>query len=409
MKMMTRYEIKKMIAKKSSKIALLILAATIVIVCYFACDVTYVNSQGETEEGPSAVAKLRKMQKEWEGILTEETIAKVIAENHKIVLSPEYQSNDITQQDIAYSKGQGFMEIRELINRSYADDFSSYDYYKTDSLKESDASKFYTNRLQLLKTWLDTEADNRYSDKEKNYITRQYEEPETPFYYDYAKGWSQLFEYAATIIMITMLVLGFITSGIFSNEFAWKADSIFFSSYHGRNRAIVAKLGAGTIVVTVVYFMAVFLYSIVTLGFLGTDGWDCPIQILRWKTIYNIKIWQEYILIVVAGYIGCLFFSCLCMLVSAKTKSAVISVILPFVFLFLPSFLGGISSQTVSEILGLLPDQLLQVDLVLAYFNVYDIGSRVFSELAVLMLLYPLLTVALFPATYIVYKKKQAG
>ena len=100
-------------------------------------------------------------------------------------------------------------------------------------------------------------------------------------------------------VMLTMLILGFLVTGIFSNEFSWKADTIFFIAVYGRNKAVAAKIKAGFTIVTAVYW----------------------------------------------------------------------AVMLPFVLIFIPSFLGNIESPLVSRISGLLPDRLLQVSTAIIYFD----------------------------------------
>lgn len=70
-----------------------------------------------------------------------------------------------------------------------------------------------------------------------------------PLYYEDYDGWKSALSYAQTIIMLIMLVSAFLVSGIFSNEFSWKSDSIFFSTKYGRDRGTRAKIMAGFIVV----------------------------------------------------------------------------------------------------------------------------------------------------------------
>lgn len=409
MKMMFRYELKKVFARAGGKVALFLLLLLIGITCYFATNVTYVNEQGKTEAGPFAVSRLKAMQKEWAGYLNEETIQRVISENKKIRTSPEAMSEDVPLKDIAYSRGQGIQEIRNLLNCSYAAHFREYDYYRADSLSENDAPAFYSNRVSLLAQWLEEEADGLFSEEEKEYLIGQYSRLQTPFYYDYMKGWTQLFEYAPTIIMITMLILGYLISGIFSNEFSWKSDAIFFTSAYGRNRAIRTKLKSAFFIVTVIYWAAVLLYTLSILLYLGADGWECPVQadFSGWKCFYNITVWQKYILIVAGGYIGCLFISSLGMLVSAKTKSAVLAVMVPFVLIFIPSFLSNMNSSAVSKILGLLPDQLLQAGTALNYFTLYTLGGKVWGAIPILLVIYPLLTLLIAPVTYREYRHKE--
>ena len=93
------------------------------------------------------------------------------------------------------------------------------------------------------------------------------------------------------------------------------------------------------------------------------------------------------------------------MLVSARTRSTVMAVTIPFILLFLPSFLSGISA--LSEILGLLPDQLLQLNIAVNYFNLYQIGGKVMGAIPIIMVLYLILLCVLFPELYHVYRKTE--
>lgn len=407
---MTKYEIKKVFSKKSSKIAIIILLFVMGITCFFAMDVEYVDENGHSQSGISEVAKLRAAQKEWAGLLDEDKIRSVIAENLKIENTPEALSQDVTQSNIAYGWKQGIDGIRDLLNRSYAKGFREYDYYRADSLTEDDAPYFYENRILLLKEWLySDEAKYLYTEAEKEYLINQYTALETPFYYDYIVGWQQLFEYTPTIIMLTMLIVSYLVAGIFSNEFTWKSDALFFSSIYGRNKAVSAKVKAGFCIVTVIYFVAYLLYTGIVLLYLGADGFNLPVQVnaYSWKCFYNITNIQKYFVILFGGYIGCLFFSFLTMFVSAKTKSTVLAVTVPVILLFIPSFTSNIKSPVISKILGLLPDKMLDINIAFGYFNLYNIGGKIFGEVPVIITLYTILTIILIPALYYVYKRTQ--
>lgn len=397
---MLKYELKKIFSRTGNKIALLLLLALICYTCIFALGVSWVDENGESHKGPAAVAQLKAAQKEWAGYLDEEAIRRVIAENLRIQAMPETQSDDLGDRISAYSRKQGIIEIRNLLICSFT--------HLIDDLTPEDASKFYENRTRLLHEWLEEDAD-QFSESEKAFLIEQYEGLETPFYYDYVLGWTQLFEYASTIAMVTMLVLGYLVAGIFSNEFVWKSDAVFFASLHGRDKAIGAKLRAGFWLVTVLYLATFLLYSAVVLACLGIDGWNMPVQANRsgWNCFYHITMWQKYLLIALGGYIGCLFSSFLCMLVSARTRSAVVAVMLPFVLIFLPAFLTNISSAAVQKIIGLLPDQLLQTGSALNRFNLYCVGGHIVGAVPLLVTFYSLMTVCLWLVIYRVYQCKQ--
>lgn len=410
MKKMLRYELKKIFVKPGGKIALLLLAVLLGVACWFATDVKFVNEQGNSETGIEAVRKLRSAKKEWAGELTEERLAEVIAENARINDLPGYWGDNGWATDIGYGWKQGIDDIYDMLCRAFGK-FREYDYRIVDSLTPEDAGQFYERRILQLKEWLSGDDGDFFSDKEKEFLIHCFEELETPLYYDYMTGWEQLFEYAPTIIMITVLILGFLAAGIFSGEFQLKADAIFFSSRHGRDKGSAAKLGAGLAMVTIIYWVMILLYSVIVLGYLGADGAGCPVQITGrgWKSFNNITIFQEYLLIIFGGYLGVLFMLLLTMLVSAKTKSAVLAVIVPFLFLFAPNFLMMIPDEVIDKICGLLPDQLLQMNMVLVYYNLYQIGGIVTGAAPILIIVYLVLSVILCPVIYQVYRKAEAG
>ena len=230
---------------------------------------------------------------------------------------------------------------------------------------------------------------------------------EKPCFFEYADGWAALLEYAPSIIMLAVLITVFLVSGIFSDEIQLKADSIFFSARLGRDKAIAAKIKAGFIVVTSVYWIMILLYSGIVLAVLGIGGAGCSIQngFANWKSFYNITYLQDYLLTVLGGYLGNLFILFLSMLASAKTHSKALAVTIPFIILFIPSFLNGIS--VLSEVLGLLPDQLLQVCTAIKTFNLYQVGTKVVGAVPIIFVMYSILFCILLPVLYQVYRKTE--
>lgn len=410
MRKMLKYELKKIFVKPGSKIALLLLAALLGLTCWFAADREFVNEQGGSETGIVAMRKLRSVQKEWAGELTEERLSEVIAENARIRALPGYMGDDGWATDMGYGWKQGIEDICDMLCRAFGK-FREYDYRIVDTLVPEDAGKFYERRIEQLKEWLEGDDGDSFSDREKAFLISRFEELKTPVTYDYMTGWDQLFEYAPTIIMITVLVLGFLSAGIFAGEFQLKADAIFFSSRHGRDKGSAAKLGAGLVMVTGVYWTMILLYSAIVLGYLGADGGNCPVQITGrgWKCFYNITIFQEYLLIIFGGYLGVLFMLLLTMLVSAKTRSATLAVMIPFLLIFLPNFLMNIPDSTINKICGVLPDQLLQMNMAAGYYNLYQIGDLMVGEVPILLTVYLALTVILCPVIYQTYRKAEAG
>ena len=157
---MLRYEIKKMFGTFGGKLALILYAAIVALSCWLSTTgalnvgTEWVNEKGEHETGISAIHKMQDAQNKWEGYVNQETLTKVIQENARINGTPEGRSNKSQQSNIAYGWKQGFVPIRDLINRSYSSGFRSYDYYRADGISVIKEETFYANRIQQLKDWL---------------------------------------------------------------------------------------------------------------------------------------------------------------------------------------------------------------------------------------------------------------
>lgn len=411
MKTMVKYELKKIFSTVSNKIALALLAMMVLLSTWMAVsNVEWINETGDPETGFAAIGKLRSAQKEWSGTLDEEQLRLILRENQRIAATPEAQSRDYQQNDIAFGWRQGFRPVLDMVNQAYASGFQEFDWYTNERITPDQAEDFYPNRTKLMKQWLYDENGSAYrlfTEKEKLYLVEQYETLKTPFYYTYAEGWEQLLYNSPFVIMVGALILGYLAAGIFANEFKWKSDAVFFSARYGRDKATAAKIGAGFVMVTSLYWGAVLVYTLLTLGCLGFDGWNCPIQVDLWKVFYHLKLWQAWALAAVGGYIGSLFFVFLTMWVSAKTRSSLFAVTVPFLLIFLPSFLDNLNIDKLSKLLGLFPDQLLQIYQALRYFYVYEIGGKVFNVMTLLLVIYSLLTAVLAPMMYREFRRKQ--
>lgn len=405
---MVRFEIKKIFSKPVNKIAFIILTAVLCVESHLAISsVLYVDENGVTITGVFAAQPLRETKMKWSGYITEDMLSRVVEENALINNSEEYLSDDVKEINKAFSKKQGFSDIRDIINRAFCG-FRQYDYYRIDSISGDEVRSFYERRISNLIEWINSdEATNHFSDVEKLFLVGQYNKLETPLYYEYFDGWEALLQRAPAIIMLLVLIIGFLVSGIFSDEIQLKADSIFFSARLGRTKAVSAKIGAGFIIISSIYWITVLLYSGIVLTVLGFEGADCAIQIgsSNWKSFYNITYFQDYLLTVFGGYIGSLFILTFSMFVSAKTRSSVLAVTIPFILIFIPSFLSGISA--LSEVLGLLPDQLLQMCKTVQLFNTYQIGNKAIGAVPVILVTYLLLYCMLVPVLYRVYKRTE--
>ena len=408
--MMLLFEVKKVLSKPLNKAALLILAAVLIIGSFLTIrDVKYIDADGNSSTGISAARHLQEEKNQWEGYLTEDVLKSVIQENTAVSTSPEAQSDDIQENNKATAMGQGISDIREMINLAFGE-IDNYDYYRINSVSEDEVGSLYEQRIAGLKNYLNRDdVTEAFSEDEKEWLINKYESLDTPLYYEYADGWKALMDsqYLPTLMMITVLIIGFLVSGIFSDEFSWKADSIFFSEKLGPGRAVLAKMGAGFLITTVLYWSVVLLFGLIVLAVLGFGGGGCAVQtgVSNWNSIYNITYFQDYLLSTFGGYIGSLFIVTLAMLVSAKTHSTVFAITIPFILTCIPPFVGRL--EAFARIMTLFPDQLLSINKNLEDFSLYHIGGNIFGGVTVIIPLYLILFCLVFPILFIVYRRTQ--
>ena len=212
-------------------------------------------------------------------------------------------------------------------------------------------------------------------------MIRQYKNLETPFHYEYIDGWSALLQNISTFILILALIIGFLVSGIFSDEFQTKADSIFFSAKLGRSKGILSKMWAGFLITTVFYVVFVFLYTLTVLFVLGTDGANCPIQLDMWRSVYNISFLQAYLFIAAGGYI------------------------VPFIVLCALPFLSRII--TLPGVCSFFPDQLLEIYIDIKESGLVELGGKVMTTAAVIIPVYAVICLILQPVLYRIYQKAE--
>lgn len=409
---MVHYEIKKVICRPSGKIALILLAASVLLAFFATANsrTDWINDQGEPESGRAAIVKLQNAQHEWKGYLDSEKLADITRELNRITATAAWKGADIAAKDAAYGKMFGFLPVRSILSHAFVNELYDFDWYRADSLSPDQAQNLYSNRIKQMRSYLNSDSCN-LNDNEKTYLLKCYEDLDTPFYFDYKEGWAQLLDAMAHMMLFVFMILGFLISGIFAGEFKYRADSILLSTKLGRTRAVSAKIYAGFLLITALYWSCILAISAITLLYAGASGGNCPVQFDYWYSMYNLTYFQAFCLYAISGYIGMLFTGFLCMWVSSKMRSAVFASSLPILLVFVPNFIGNSVGDSglgvkISSILALLPDKLMDISHHLKRFSLYDWGA-VLKGWPIILVLYTCLSVLLVPMIHREFARKQ--
>lgn len=411
--MLLHYELQKVFAKRANQITLLLLALLVAYTCRTALQqVEWIDDQGNSTTGHSAAVKLREASEEWSGVLDQELLEKALAGLKEIYNSTEVDAQSQESNWLLRNKLQGVQEIADLLGWSFVDDYGTFEEMIGD-LQPEDLSRFYANRIENRKAGLYEDESSwgyyNYSEAEKQFILSKFEALQTPLETGYHEGWVQAIEQLPTLLKYGIILLSFVLAGVFSDEFAWKTDTVYYNTLHGRTRATAVKVGLGFLMITVAYWLCVSIYSSIVLGNLGTKGGNCSIQVHAnyWNIREQMTLRQFYLLAIGAGYLGYLFIGFLVLWISAKTKSPVLAVLIPSLLLLLPGFLHEFYSPTMRRVIGILPDKLLDIGEAIQYLYLYTIQNHVMTAVPIVLTVYPCITVLLVFLCYREYRHKQ--
>lgn len=406
-----KFEIKKMLRNKTSiaAIAFLILLAAGLCIGYIYGGY-YVQEDGSKIHGIRAAVKMQDAKEPWKGVVTEEVIAQVIEENNKVWANPSYMGENGWLSDEGYSRLQGFYDLRDLINTTYRESFTSYDYYTINRLNPDAAADFYEKREAVFDEWLGREeVEQSFSAEKRAYIREHALNVETPYYYEYFDGWIKVKEMNLSLIFGTVIVICIVLAGNFSAECQTKADAIYFSTRLGKKTGNKMKIAAGFILATVIYWGMMLAASAILLLAYGTSGGKVALQLEFWKGLYPLTQVQAWLLVLVLGYIGCMSMGGITMLMSSRFKSSFVAIILAFLIIMVPAMASqSVDSYFWRDVLSLFPHGAIMGYDYLTTYVLYQFGDRVYSPFEVLMPLHVLVTLMTILPTYYSFQKYKA-
>ncbi|MCB2306739.1 ABC transporter permease [Clostridium estertheticum] len=418
-----KYEMKKIFCKRSAIISLIVLGVYLGSSIFSSVQATWADvadAAGNGISGIKAINLVKNEKMKWNGIVTEKFIGNIIKENHEINSDSKYagipksgthlSKSDTQLLNMQFYQKQGFMDIQALITDSYCK-IHFYDYDIIDSLKVDDASRFYSNRVDYLKKFLASEEANRLTKNEKEYLINSAQTLITPLKYSYADGWMNALEKSATVIFALSFVVCILMAPIFSVEYQTGSDVILLTTEHGKKKGIVYKLFAGLLSTSLVYWITICVVFGFIFMIFGFEGGDSQLQASSygWKSFYHITNSEALLMVLLLGYVGCLFIGSLTMFLSSKVKTSFATIILIVLIIMVPSTIDQflIQGSFWDKILNMLPSQMLLGWKLLQTYTLYDFGGKVITPYQLLPVLYGIFASLLLPFAYRAFRKHQ--
>lgn len=393
---MLGYELKKVILKPLHiKIIIGALIAGILLSGLAIWSVYYVDQTGTSHRGLTAPGALTKDKSRWNGPLTDSVLLEVVKKQQDVEVR-----NKNSGPNPAYGRiGQSYRDIEEYINQTlcYGTD------YNPDAINQ--VSLETAGRLNELRKENINSLINEYGTTaaKKEYLKRQFAKVRTPLEYEPSDAFRITGPFAAAYGLLLVLVISFLTVGIFSDEMNSESRFVYYSTKYGPTRGAAAKILAVFIIATMLYWSGMLLISLISFGGMGTGGAFAPIQTESPYSMYGINFLERYLLILLSGYVACLFSAGMTLLLFVKTKSAISAMSISFLlFAGLPLLAGNDAFESFRM---LMPDRLFHVPENINLPCMYQLGNIVCSQSALLIALYSFLLIPTVVLSYRGFRK----
>lgn len=391
-----KYELKKIFSKKPNQVVLAAAVLLAVVFSIFAIrSIRYVDKQGVLHEGTLTAARcLASDKNQWKGTLTGEKIASVVKSRKE--MDAKYPE-DIP--DTAFGETiQSYNDISDFVINIMTPD-SPWDksvlYQLTDEQMGELYNIYKNNMLKMSDEYGKTPEQQKF-------LMKQYEKIQMPITYEAPVSWDTMILYAETYEMVLAIVIGFLTAGIFAEEFRNRAESVYYSTKYGRSKATKNKILAGILTTTIVYWTGAGILTLISFTVMGTSGMHTPYQLMFPYSIYSMTFGQYYLLILICGYIASLLTASTAMLTTAKMHTPYVAVCIPFFMLCVLPFIAR-ALPSFAAFFNLMPCVLTNILNCARTPILYQIGNTVFRQIPLVITLYTALSILLLPFAYRCY------
>ena len=222
------------------------------------------------------------------------------------------------------------------------------DYYEPEKLTD-----FYGRRKSAIEKYLE---NNNQTGKEREYLLQIEDKVPKPFHYGWKGGWEQILARTIDASKDSMAVfLAIVLSTLFAGEWHNNTSSLVLTTKNGWKKIAFAKIVTG-LAFTAELFAMISIGQIVTqLFFMGTTGWDMPVQMIKMIAIAPMNMLQGEIYEYAFTLIGMVGYAGIVMLISSAVKSNVLALILSLAVVYVPTIIDPYLPYGLQKVLNLIP------------------------------------------------------
>ncbi len=311
----------------------------------FGSKVDFTSSDfGKNFDGYTAIRDRQEYALSFGGVLSDKSIQQIVGDYQRMESADAKKAWDLTDWIIINDWLRNLWpELQEA--GSYQVGIS---YFEPEKLTD-----FYGRRQLVLEKYLE---NNNQTGKEKEYLLQIDEKVIRPFYYGWIRGWQTLLSITIDTSAESMaLFLAIVLSTLFAGEWHDNTSPLVLTTKNGWEKIAVAKIITG-LAFTVELFAIIAICDIASqLFFMGTTGWDMPVQLIKLTAIAPMNMLQAEIYEWAFTLLGMVGFAGIVMLISSAVKSNVLALLLSLAVVYVPTLIDPYLPCGLQKALSLIP------------------------------------------------------
>lgn len=347
-------EHKKLWRKGSTKICVLLCFSYVVIFISvlnyswisFGSSHAYKSPFGNDFDGYSNIRNCQEYAKKAGEELTEEALQQLVRDYQEIKAAG--RGEELKKTDWSAVEGWLGTLYPELERKSVDRYHLMIEYVEPEML-----TGIYERREQAIKNFLEASGQ---TGEERDYLLNMNEKVKPPFRYEWTNGWAILL--ASTLDglgMLMALFLAIVLSAVFAGEWHNNMGSLTLTMKNGWQKIACAKIGSGMLF-ALELFLLLFVGNVAAqICYLGTDGWDMPIQNIKMIAVAPMNMLQAEIYEYAFILLGAIGYAGIVMLISASVKNHAAALLLSLAVVYAPMMIAQYLPLELQKALDLIP------------------------------------------------------
>ena len=304
----------------------------------------YTSAFGNNFDGHTVIRGSQKYSLSFGRELTDEVLQKLVRDYQEMEASGREEELEMTDWQIVNSWiGKLYPELKDVNNYNIMISYVDPD----------DLTDLYERRRQAVEEFLEI---NGQAGAEKECLLQMEQKVQKPFRYEWVEGWSTLLSSMVAELGIVMaLFLSIVLSSLFAGEWHNNTGALVLTTRNGWGKVALAKICTG-LAFTVELFALLAVSNIISqLFFMGTAGWNMPIQNIKLIAVAPMNMLQAEIYEYAFALLGAIGFAGIVMFISAAVKNNVLALLLSLAVVYGPMVIADYLPYGVQKALDLIP------------------------------------------------------